>query len=152
MAVSRRKSDFVTKKKTRRKTTAANAKKAPQNTKSRIKSFSFFCVPFSSLDNTKLFSFSFCKPNKVPRLAALLTLKAVIQRRWKDRGRQSQKATLDEDTKTRIRDAMLSFVTTGTSNSNDFDRELSLILINDKTLQVLDQMINIFTYFHLVAN
>ena len=34
MAVSRRKSDFVTKKKTRRKTTAANAKKAPQNTKS----------------------------------------------------------------------------------------------------------------------
>ena len=34
MTVSRRKSDFVTKKKTRRKTTAANAKKAPQNTKS----------------------------------------------------------------------------------------------------------------------
>ena len=33
MAV-RRKSDFVTKKKTRRKTTAARAKKAPQNTKS----------------------------------------------------------------------------------------------------------------------
>ena len=34
MAVSIRKSDFVTKKKTRRKTTAANAKKAPHNTKS----------------------------------------------------------------------------------------------------------------------
>ena len=51
--------------------------------------------------------------NPQVRLAALLSLKAVVKQSWKDRGRSSQRQFLDEPTKQQVRALLLSFVTTG---------------------------------------
>jgi len=75
---------------------------------------------------------------QVPRLAAVLTMKAMVGRKWKDRGRLSKKTKLillDSDTKGQIRNVLLSVLTTGGA-AGDYilDRNLSISLIRDKTL------------------
>ena len=76
--------------------------------------------------------------NIPPRLAALLTLKALVSRRWKDNGRgsnQSKKSIfLSDGNKENIRNVMLSLITTGGSTCGA-SPETSLALINDKTFQ-----------------
>ena len=83
----------------------------------------------------------------IPRLAAALSLKAMIGRKWKDRGRLSKKTPLlliDNDTKEKIRNVLLSILTTGGANAGNggngtsviMDRNLSISLIRDKTFMV----------------
>ncbi len=76
--------------------------------------------------------------NIPPRLASLLTLKALVSRRWKDNGRgsnQLKKAILLSDgNKENIRNVMLSLITTGGSTCGS-SPETSLTLINDQTFQ-----------------
>lgn len=76
----------------------------------------------------------------VPRLAAALSLKACIGRKWKDRGRLSKKEPLnliDDSTKEQIRNVLLSMITTGASNGNYInDRNVSISLVCDKSLMV----------------
>lgn len=47
------------------------------------------------------------------RLAALLSLKAVVKQSWKDRGRSGKRQLLDEPTKLQVFCVLLSLVTTG---------------------------------------
>ena len=82
------------------------------------------------------------------RLAAMLTLKAMISRKWKDRGRSggginkklSSLLLLNEQVKDRIRIDILSIVTqpNHTSNSIVFDdNSVMTLMIKDKQIQVL---------------
>ena len=75
-----------------------------------------------------------------PRLAALLSLKAAISRRWINRARRKNLAKIPmfhEKTKSHIRTALLSLVTCGNMDHTPFyiTFELSSILANDRSLQ-----------------
>ncbi len=86
---------------------------------------------------------------EVPRLAAVLTMKAMVGRKWKDRGRLSKKTKLillDNNTKNQIRNVLLSVLTAGGVAGNYIlDRNLSLSLIRDKTLMVSESTKNKYT-------
>jgi len=77
---------------------------------------------------------------KIPKLAVLLTLKALVKMRWKERGRRNQKKDfilLCEEVKNQIRNAILSIVTTGALDvNNGSTRDLSCVLLNNRPLQV----------------
>ena len=72
---------------------------------------------------------------EVPRLAALLSLKAAIMRTWKDRGRGGRgriiHRLLGEETKEAVRWSALSVVT-----GKDLQEGLAARLAGDRTLQV----------------
>ena len=76
------------------------------------------------------------------RLAALLSLKAVMKQSWKDRGR-SLRQRLDEATKQQVRCLLLSFVTTGENpfvrqetNGEQYRNQYNVeSVIHDRTVQ-----------------
>jgi uncharacterized membrane protein len=79
-----------------------------------------------------------CNPQV--RLAAILSLKAVIARAWKDRGR-SNRQLLEEVTKQQVRYFLLSIVTTGENlliqQEQRYQTQYNVTsVINDRTVQV----------------
>jgi hypothetical protein len=84
--------------------------------------------------------------NNPLRLAAALTIKAMVGRKWKDRGRLSKKTPLnliDHETKIHIRNMLLSFITTGGLHGNYIgNHHVAISIIRDKSLMVRIQYDN----------
>lgn len=78
--------------------------------------------------------------NTTPRLAAALSLKALVGRKWKDRGRFSKTKVvllLDKDTKQQIRGTVLGLLTTNNFNGQyAIDPHLCALLAREKPFMV----------------
>lgn len=90
--------------------------------------------------------------SSTPRLAAALSLKALVGRKWKDRGRLSKKKAvilLDDATKQHIRGNLLSLITASTIGGKyAIEDQICVALIRDKPFMVRVCLLSTIYYYY----